>query len=267
MTNAASSGALEMDVTLNGGSEMPLLGFGTWQITGREAVDATVAALRSGYRHLDTATVYENEAQVGEAIRDSGVSRDDLFITTKLPPERAGGELETLRESLKLLDTDHVDLWLIHWPPDSGVGADIWRAFAEARELGLAKEIGVSNYSLEEIDELSAASGVPPAVNQIEWSPLLFDASQLEGHRERGIILEGYSGLRGGVLDSSAVIDISHRREVTPAQVVIRWHLQHGVVVIPKSRNPDRIRANADVSGFELSLDEMQALDRLSQSA
>ena len=160
---------------------MPLLGFGTWQIKGDDAVRATAAALEAGYRHLDTATVYGNEGEVGRALAESGVARDDVFVTTKCPPSRAGRELDTLRESLDLLGTDHVDLWLIHWPGDGSANVDLWRAFVEAREAGLARDIGVSNFDAALIDEVTDATGVAPAVNQIEWSPLLFDAATLAG--------------------------------------------------------------------------------------
>ena len=250
-------------VTLTGGAPMPLLGFGTWQIKGNDAVEATTTALAAGYRHLDTATAYGNEGEVGRALADSDLAREDVFVTTKFPPERAGRELETLRESLDLLQTDHVDLWLVHAPADGPANVDMWRAFIEARESGLAREIGVSNFETSEIDEVTKATGVPPAVNQIEWSPLLFDASTLAEHRDRGIALEGYSALRGGTLEHPTIRGIAERVGRTPAQVIIRWHLQHQIVVIPKSVDPDRIRSNADVGGFELSDEDMAALDAL----
>ena len=254
-------------VTLANGGRMPLLGFGTWQIKGQEAVQATATALEVGYRHLDTATVYENEAEVGQALRDSGVARDDVFVTTKCPPHRSGQELDTLRRSLDLLGTDHVDLWLIHWPAGNRADLDLWRAFVEARESGLARDIGVSNFGVDLVDELTSATGVPPAVNQIEWSPLLFDAAVLEEHRSRHVILEGYSALRGGTLEHPTIVEIAEKAGRTPAQVIIRWHLQHGIVVIPKSRNADRIRSNADVGSFELSSADMAALDALGGQA
>jgi diketogulonate reductase-like aldo/keto reductase len=250
-------------VSLSGGASMPLLGFGTWQIKGDDAVEATTTALQAGYRHLDTATAYGNEAEVGRALADGVVARDDVFVTTKFPPERAGRELETLRRSLDLLQTDHVDLWLIHAPADGSTNVDMWRAFIEARESGLAREIGVSNFDTAQLDEVTEATGEAPAVNQIEWSPLLFDARTLDEHRDRGIALEGYSALRGGTLEHPTIRGIAERAARTPAQVIIRWHLQHGVVVIPKSVNADRIRSNADVAGFSLSDDDMAALDAL----
>lgn len=253
----------DQTVTLTGGARIPLLGFGTWQLTGDDAVRATSTALENGYRHLDTATVYGNEAEVGKALADSGVPRGDVFLATKCLPDRAGRELHTLRQSLDLLQTDHVDLWLIHAPGAGSVNADMWHAFVEARDAGLAREIGVSNFEVPLIDEVTEATGVTPAVNQIEWSPLLFDSSVVADHRARGIALEGYSALRGGTLEHPAILQIANRLGRTPAQVIIRWHLQHEVVVIPKSTRPDRIRSNADVAGFVLSDTDMAALDGL----
>jgi diketogulonate reductase-like aldo/keto reductase len=264
MADTASVPQLPTDtVTLAGGTRMPLLGFGTWQITGDDAVRATEAALAAGYRHLDTATVYGNEQEVGHALADSGVARDDVFLTTKCPPDRAGEELDTLRRSLDALRTDHVDLWLIHWPGDGPVNSRMWQAFVEAREQGLAREIGVSNFDADLIDEVTDATGVRPAVNQIEWSPLLFDPGTVAAHRERDVVLEGYSALRGGTLDHPTIVDIAQRLGRTPAQVIIRWHLQHGFVAIPKSVHAERIRSNADVAGFELGADDMAAMDGL----
>lgn len=258
--------ALQRTVRLPSGAGMPLLGFGTWQLHGREATSATGWALEAGYRHLDTATIYRNEREVGAAVRDSGIHRGDVFITTKLPPERAGSELQTLRQSLDMLGTDYVDLWLIHWTPDRGVGVDIWQAFITARDQGLARDIGVSNYALEEMDELAKETGAAPAVNQVKWSPLLYDQHQVDGHRDRGVVLEGYSGLKGGTLQHPTIVQIAERLGRTPAQVIVRWHLQHGIVVIPKSGNRDRIASNADVDGFDLSDDDMAALDALGTS-
>ena len=261
MTN--STNLPEDTVALTAGSAMPLLGFGTWQINGDDAVRATSTALEAGYRHIDTATVYGNEGEVGRALAESGVPRGEVFVTTKCPPNKAGHELDTLKESLDLLQTDHVDLWLIHWPDDGVSNTDIWRAFGEARAMGLAREVGVSNFDAALLDEVTEATGLTPAVNQIEWSPLLYDAATVAEHRERGIVLEGYSALRGGTLDHPTILRIAEREGRTPAQVIIRWHLQHGFVVIPKSVNPERIRSNAHVASFTLGDDDMAALDAL----
>ncbi|MCW2665778.1 MAG: aldo/keto reductase, partial [Frankiales bacterium] len=157
-------------VPLPSGAAMPLLGLGTWQLQDQQATDATRWALEAGYRHLDTATMYRNEREVGEGLRASGVARDEVFVTTKFRPGRADAALDTLRASLAALGTDRVDLWLIHAPPDDGVGADVWRAFLQAREAGLAVDVGVSNYSLDGLDRLTELTGVTPAVNQIRWS-------------------------------------------------------------------------------------------------
>jgi 2,5-diketo-D-gluconate reductase A len=245
------------------GGRMPLLGFGTWQIKGRDAVRATSSALEVGYRHLDTALVYGNEGEVGRALAESGVPREEVFLTTKCPPERAGSGLDTVRESLDRLQTDYVDLWLIHWPGAGAANTDLWGEMVEAREAGLARDIGVSNFDATLLDEVTKATGVTPAVNQIEWSPLLFDAETVADHRARGIVLEGYSALRGGTLEHPTIVGIAERLGRTPAQVIIRWHVQHQIVVIPKSVNAERIRSNADVGGFALTEHDMAALDAL----
>jgi len=248
--------------TLPGGGAMPLLGFGTWQIKGEKATVASAAALEAGYRHLDTAMVYGNESEVGRALAESALDRDEVFVTTKCPPNRAGSELETLQQSLERLGTDHVDLWLIHWPGSADLGA-MWSAFVEAQQQGLARDIGVSNFGASQIDEIERATGVRPAVNQIEWSPLLYRSDVEAAHRDRGVVLEGYSALRGGTLTHPTIVDMAERLGRTPAQVIIRWHLEHGTVVIPKSEDPERVRSNGDVGGFSLSADDVATLDAL----
>ena len=245
---------------------MPLLGFGTWTLRGELAVPAVRTALECGYRHVDTATMYRNESDVGRALRESGVPRDRVFLTTKCPPSMAGRELATLEASLARLGVDQVDLWLVHSPVRQGSTVDTWRAFVEARDRGWARDIGVSNFDAALVDEVAEATGVVPAVNQIEWSPLLYRPSVVQAHRTRGVVLEGYSGLRGGILDREVVTGVAADLDRTPAQVVLRWHLQHGVVVIPRSAQRDRIRSNADLDGFELSPEQMDALDALGRS-
>jgi len=243
---------------------MPLLGFGTWQIRGRAAYEAVRDALEAGYRHIDTATMYGNEAEVGRALRDSGVPRDDVFLTTKLPPERAGRERATLDASLAALGVDAVDLWLIHWPPRRRSVAT-WREFLAAREQGRARAVGVSNYGIGEIDELIASTGERPAVNQIRFGPTLYDPKLLAEHRERGIVVEGYSPFKTTDLNDPVLTRIAAVHGVDPARVVLRWHVQHGVVVIPKSKTPERIAGNANIDGFTLSDDEMAAVDGLAR--
>ena len=250
----------DLTALLPSGAHMPLLGFGTWQINGEDAVTATATALAAGYRHVDTATVYGNEAEVGRAL--ASVARGDVFVTTKVPPARRDAELDTLRQSLDLLKTSYVDLWLVHWP-EQGAEVSMWEQLLAAREQGLVRDVGVSNYSLEQLDELQAATGVVPAVNQVEWSPKLFDRAVQDGHVQRGVVLEGYSALRGGNLEDPVVVGIAKRLGASPAQVIIRWHLQHGVVVIPKSVDPKRIRSNANVGDLVLDEADMAALDAI----
>jgi len=251
-----------LTVELRSGARMPLLGLGTWQARGRSAVEAVRQALDVGYRHVDTATMYGNERQVGQAVAESGVPRAAIFVTTKLPQGNAGRERETLAESLDQLGVDYVDLWLIHWPPDGRARPDVWERLLELQAEGLARDVGVSNYSLRQIDELEAATGRLPAVNQIEWSPALFDPAVLEGHRRRGVQLEGYSPLRATNLHDPRLAQIAEERGVTPAQVVLRWHVEHRIVAIPKSTNAARIAENAAIFDFELTPAEVERLDR-----
>jgi 2,5-diketo-D-gluconate reductase A len=243
------------------GVEMPLLGLGTWLSSGGEAYDAVRAALDVGYRHIDTATMYGNEHHVGRALRDSGVPRDEVFVTTKLPPARAAAARATLASSLEALGLDRLDLWLIHWPP-GGARPDVWQHFIDAQAEGLVRAIGVSNYSLAQIDELERATSRLPSVNQIEWSPALYEEETLRGHRERRVQLEGYSPLKTMRLGDPRLVRIAGAHGVTPAQIVIRWHIEHEVVVIPKSIRRDRIASNADVFGFSLTPEEVGELDR-----
>ena len=251
---------------LTSGATIPLLGFGTWQLTGDTATAATATALSVGYRHLDTATVYGNEGEVGAALRESGVPRDEVFVTSKVPPSEAARARQVLETSLRLLGVDALDLWLIHWTED-GADRDLWAELVRAQADGLVRDVGVSNHSLAQLDELEHATGVRPAVNQIKWSPLLHDAALLEGHRERGVVVEGYSGLKGGTMELPAVVELAKRLERTPAQVLVAWQLQHGMVVIPKSTKPARIRENADVADIVLSASDLASLDALAGTA
>jgi 2,5-diketo-D-gluconate reductase A len=250
-------------VTLVGGVEMPLLGFGTWQITGRTGYEATLSALHTGYRHIDTATMYGNEAEVGRAVRDSGIPREEIFVTTKAPPDRQSRAQKTLDASLKALGMDYVDLWLIHWPPHGGAGPRMWQDLVEARNDGLARAVGVSNFSIAEIDELDEK----PAVNQIPWSPFDYDPVTVAESAERGVVLEGYSAFKRSNLRDPVLTEIATAHNVTAAQVVLRWHLEHEIVVIPKSKTPARIAANFDIFDFSLSPAEVARIDALSSAA
>ena len=250
-------------VTITPGVEMPLVGLGTWQANGNEAYEAVRHALDVGYRHIDTATMYANEEEVGRAVRDSAVPRDEVFITTKLPSGNAGRERATIDASLGALGLDRVDLWLIHWPPGGRAAPQVWEQFIQVQAAGLARAIGVSNYDERQIDELIAATGVTPAVNQIEWSPALYDAAVVQAHSARGVTLEGYSPFKSANLNERALAEIAERHGVTTRQVVVRWHVEHGTVVIPKSSDPARIAANFDVFEFALDDAEVARIDAL----
>ena len=251
-------------VSFANGGEIPVVGFGTWQITGQTCVDAVRTALRSDYRHIDTAEMYRTEAAVGAAWQDSGLSRDEVFLTTKLPPERAAQARRTLERSLTNLGTDHVDLWLIHWPPrGTDASAALWAEFIKARDAGLTRHIGVSNYSPAQIDMLVRTGGEAPVLNQIPFGPNDWDAELVAAHADRNVVVEGYSALKRTDLGAPALVAAARAHEVTVPQVVVRWHVQHGVVVIPKSKTPDRIATNIDVDGFSLTADEMTAIDAL----
>lgn len=243
--------------------QMPLIGFGTWQVTGRRGYEAIRYALEIGYRHIDTATMYGNESEVGRALRDSGVPREEVYVTTKLPPSRQGQERSTLEASLRALGVDSVDMWLIHWPPRDSV--KVWQEFIALREAGLARGIGVSNYSTRQLDQLIKATGVTPEVNQIEWAPSLYDAKRAAEHRERGIVLEGYSAFKNTNLSSPVLVEIAKAHAVSTAQVVLRWHIEHEFVAIPKSVTPQRIATNFNVFGFTLNDTEVSRIDGLSR--
>ncbi len=252
-------------VDLGRGVTMPMVGFGTWRLRGQHAYEAVRYALETGYRHLDTATMYQNEAEVGRAVRDSGLGRRDVFITTKLPPGNAGRERPTINASLRALGTDHVDLWLVHWPPRGPASPRVWEQFRTLRNEGLARAVGVSNYDVAGIDELIRTSGEGPPVNQIPWSLPGHDPKLLAAMRERGVVVAGYSPLKGTNLRDKTLTRIAERHHVSAAQIVLRWHLQHGIPVIPKSAQPERIASNFALFGFALSADEMRQLDGLSR--
>jgi 2,5-diketo-D-gluconate reductase A len=253
-------------IELASGTKMPILGLGTWQARGSSARNAVLRALEVGYRHIDTATAYGNEAEVGQAVAESGVLREETFVTTKLPPSRAGRERATLEDSLDALGLEYVDLWLIHWPPSGGARPDVWERLLELQAAGLAREVGVSNYSVRQLDELKRATGRLPAVNQIEWGPTLFNRNVLQEHRSRGVQLEGYSPLKTVNLRDPQLARIAEEHRVTPAQVVLRWHIQHRIVAIPKSTNTERIAENAAIFGFDLPASEVEQLDGFAQT-
>jgi diketogulonate reductase-like aldo/keto reductase len=218
-------------------------------------------ALEAGYRHIDTAQAYGNEASVGRALRDSGVPREEVFITTKFFPRRKDPEAEAQR-SLERLGVEQVDLYIIHWPAGGPTWA--WEGMQRAQAAGYARSIGVSNFSVAEIDELRGAADVPPVVNQVQFSPFEYRRDLLEACEERGIAIEAYSPLgTGRHLDDPVVAEVAGRTGRTPAQVLIRWCLQHDLIVLPKSTHRERIEANAQVFDFDLTAEDMAALDGL----
>jgi 2,5-diketo-D-gluconate reductase A len=250
-------------VTLTGGVVMPMVGFGTWPMRGHQACEAVRQALQAGYRHIDTATMYANEDEIGHALRDSGLPRPEVFLTTKLRASDADRAEKILAKSLRALGTDYIDLWLIHWPPRGRKSVLAWHDMLALRDRGLVRAVGVSNYSLPLIDELVTASGETPAVNQIHWNPWRFDSVLLKGLERRGVTVEGYSPLKDSNLNDRVLTDIAAAHGVTPAQVVLRWHLEHAIVVIPKSSDPKRIEANLDLFGFSLGPQEVARIDAL----
>lgn len=253
---------------LNDGSHIPALGLGTYGLRGEEGISSLVAAIGAGYRLLDTALNYENEREVGEAVRRSGLDRDELFVTTKLPGRHHGYEetLASFEESRANLGLDRVDLYLIHWPlPKVGRYLDSWRAMIELRERGLVRSIGVSNFLPEHLDRLEAETGVVPAVNQVELHPRFPQAEQREYHVAHGIVTESWSPLGKGsdLLEQDAVRAVAEAHGVTPAQAVLRWHIDVGALPIPKSGDPERQAQNLDVFGFELTTEEVASITRL----
>jgi diketogulonate reductase-like aldo/keto reductase len=252
-------------VSLSDGNVLPVLGLGVWQVPdGPECESAVRMALELGYRHIDTAQAYGNEASVGKALRDSGVPRDQVFITTKFYPGHAD-PLAEAEQSLRRLGVDQLDLYLVHWPQGGPLRA--WPGMERARERGLAKEIGVSNFSVADLDAVLAAGGVQPAVNQVQFSAVHYRRGLLDACQRHGIVLEAYSPLgTGRHLANKTVTEIAARAGRTPAQVLLRWCLQHGVPVIPKSAHRARIEENGQLFDFTLGEPEMAALDALDQT-
>ena len=247
------------------GHVIPLLGLGVWQIPdGRRCEDAVRWALEAGYRHIDTAQAYGNEESVGRALRDVGLPQDEVFVTTKFYPGNKDPEAEAQR-SLERLGVDALDLYIVHWPQGGPTWA--WEGMQRAKERGYARSIGVSNYSVAELDAVLELDGEPPVVNQVQFSPFEFRRGLLEASEERRIALEAYSPLgTGRHLDNAEVGRIAERLGRTPAQVLIRWAVQRDLIVLPKSTHRERIEANAQVFDFALSEEDMRTLDGLDRS-
>lgn len=254
---------------LNDGRSIPQLGLGVWRTPADATAQAVKAALGAGYRHIDTAAIYGNEAGVGEGIRASGVARKDIFVTTKLWNAEQGldSTLRAFDASMKLLGLDELDLYLIHWPnPSRELYVDTWRAFIRLREEGRVRSIGVSNFEPEHLDRLVQETGAKPVLNQIELHPRFQQRRLRDYHAAHGIATQAWSPLgQGQLLEDAGIQAIAARYGKTPAQVVVRWHIEVGNVVIPKSVNAGRIAENADVFDFSLSADDMAAIAQLDQ--
>jgi 2,5-diketo-D-gluconate reductase A len=248
------------------GNQIPLLGLGVWQVaSGPECVNAVRWALELGYRHIDTAQAYGNEESVGTALIESGVPRDDVFITTKFFPG-SPDPVAAVEQSLRRLRVDHVDLYIVHWPQGGATWA--WPGMERARELGYARSVGVSNFSATQLDEVIAAGRIPPAVNQVNFSSMQYRRALLEACRRRSVALAAYSPLgTGRHLSNETVREVAQRLGRAPAQVLLRWCVQRDVPVIPKSTHRERIEENADIFSFQLSDEDMRELDALDETA
>jgi 2,5-diketo-D-gluconate reductase A len=252
---------------LSDGETIPQLGFGVSRVPPKDTSEVVTRALLAGYRHIDTAAGYRNEAGVGQAIHAAGLERSEVFVTTKCPNGDQGHEQakRALKTSLEQLEMEHVDLYLIHWPvPSRDKYVQTWQAFIELQAEGLARSIGVSNFQSAHLERLIAETGVTPTVNQIELHPRFQQTGLRHEHHELGIVTEAWSPLaQGQVLEDLTITEIAEAHGKTPAQVVIRWHLQLGNVVIPKSVTPERITENFDVIDFSLSAAEMMSIEAL----
>jgi len=251
--------------TAHDGLELPLIGLGTYGLNGDDGVAAMLGGIESGYRLIDTAVNYGNEEAVGEVIRQSLVSRDELIIATKVPGRHHGFDetMASFEESRRRLGVERIDLYLIHWPnPSVNRYVDTWHAMIELKQDGLAGSIGVCNFTQEMLERLGDATGVLPSVNQVELHPYFAQAPLREFHEKHGILTQAWSplGRKSDLLENLVVHDIAVAHGVSVTQVVLRWHVQQGIVAIPKSANADRQRGNLDVFDFELSMDDMRAL-------
>jgi 2,5-diketo-D-gluconate reductase A len=258
-------------IELNNGTTIPQLGFGVFQIDPSDTAEAVTTALEAGYRHIDTAQMYGNEAEVGEAIAKSDIPRDQLWITTKCNNSNHGYDdaQSALDESLQKMGLDHVDLYLIHWPlPGKDLYVDTWKGFEKAQSDGKVRTIGVSNFQPHHLDRLLEETDTVPAVNQIELHPHMQQAGLRSYHERHGIRTEAWSpiGQGKGLLDAPEFADIAQAHGKSPAQVVLRWHIQLGNIIFPKSVTPERIRENFEIFDFELSDDEMNTINNMEKA-
>ena len=257
----------QLSITFNDGRSIPQVGLGVWQTPNDVAVDAVRTALAAGYRHIDTAAGYQNEEGVGKGLKASGLAREEVFITTKVRNEDQGHDtaLAAVANSLKLLDTDYLDLCLIHWPsPWRGKYVETWQALVDLKSQGKIRSIGVSNFEAEHLDAIIAATGETPVLNQIELHPQFQQSKMRAVNAERGIATESWSPLgQGKLLEDEAIAAIAEKHGRKPAQMIIRWHIENGLIVIPKSVTASRIIDNFDVFDFSLDADDMAKIAAL----
>ncbi|HLS16135.1 MAG TPA: aldo/keto reductase [Beutenbergiaceae bacterium] len=256
---------------LNDGNHLPAIGFGTNALTGREGFEAIRAALDTGYRYLDTAVNYGNEEEVGEAVRTSGLDREHVQVATKVPGRDHARDraVRSVEDSLRSTGLDYLDVVLIHWPnPSQGLFTEAWEALVLMRERELVRSIGVSNFTTEHLEMVSKATGVTPALNQVELHPYFVQEQMRAAHAEQGILTQSWSPLGKGSVsfEEPAVARAAQQHGVTPAQVILRWHLHLGAMPLPKSANPDRQATNADVASFELTEEQIGAISALTRT-
>ncbi|GBG94168.1 2,5-diketo-D-gluconic acid reductase [Ligilactobacillus salitolerans] len=256
------------ETVLNDGYKIPQVGLGTYQLRGGQGYHQIISAIKDGYRSIDSATNYDNEGIVGQAVRNSDVPRDQLFISSKLPGKyhHYDDALGAIKESLARMSLDYFDLYLIHWPlPKRGLYVEAWQALVTAQKLGLIKSIGVSNFEPEHLDRIITATGVTPAVNQIEIHPYWINTSRVKEDAKRGIVTEAWSPLGRGnsALSEPIVKKLAEKYGKNVGQIILRWHLQRGIIPLPKSTNLEHQRANLDVFDFELTTEEIKAINQL----